>query len=204
MEKAFDRVSYDFTLRGLKALGFGPKFRKWVGMMYDPNNAPKRRMYVNGYYSEWSTIKSGVAQGCPLSPLLFLVVAQALKFAIYSEKRLHGIKVGSKSYKLSQIADDTATGMRENMNKREGLGLGKLADQELGHNITWAMKGKWCTSLGVPIGNNLDEKKWWGAKIYEVRRIATQWLGLKRAKYMGRNLIVQGCYYGRLWYWLTP
>ena len=61
MEKAFDRVSYDFTLRGLEAIGFGKKFRKMVGMMYDTNNAPKRRMYVNGYYSEWFTIKSGVA-----------------------------------------------------------------------------------------------------------------------------------------------
>ena len=56
--------------------------------------------------------------------------------------------------------------------------------------------------MGVPIGNKLDEAKWWGAKINTVRKIATQWLGLKRAKYLGRNLIVQGCYYGRLRYWL--
>ena len=33
MEKAFDRVSYEFTKKGLQALGFGPRFRKWVGMM---------------------------------------------------------------------------------------------------------------------------------------------------------------------------
>ena len=224
MEKAFDRVSYDFTLRGLQALGFGPKFRKWVGMMYDTNNAPQRRMYVNGYHSEWFTIKSGVAQGCQLSPLLFLIVAQALKFAIHSEKKLKGIKIGSKSYKISQFADDTvlflrsltelkyanrpirkwcrATGMRENVKKREGLAMGTLAGQDLGHDIRWTPNGKWCTSLEVPIGNKLDEAKWWGAKINTVRKIATQWLGLKRAKYMGRNLIVQGCYYGRLRYWL--
>ena len=69
-------------------------------------------MYVNGYYSEWFTIKSGVAQGCPLSPLLFLVVAQALKYAIHSEPRLKGIKIGSKSYKMSQFADDTVLAHR--------------------------------------------------------------------------------------------
>jgi hypothetical protein len=74
MEKAFDRVSYDFTLSGLKAFGFGKRFRGWVKMMYDTNNAPRRRMYVNGYYSDEFRIQSGVAQGCPLSPLLFLVV----------------------------------------------------------------------------------------------------------------------------------
>jgi hypothetical protein len=35
MEKAFDRVSYDFTLSGLKAFGFGKRFRGWVKMIYD-------------------------------------------------------------------------------------------------------------------------------------------------------------------------
>ena len=76
MEKAFDRVSYDFTLSGLKSLGFGKGFRGWIKMMYDIKNAPRRRMFVNGYYSDEFQIKSGVAQGCPLSPLLFLVVAK--------------------------------------------------------------------------------------------------------------------------------
>ena len=80
--------------------------------------------------------------------------------------------------------------------------MGTLAGQDLGHDIRWTPNGKWFTSLGVPIGNKLDEAKWWGAKINTVRKIATQWLGLKRAKYLGRNLIVQGCYYGRLRYWL--
>jgi hypothetical protein len=85
MEKAFDRVSYEFTKRGLDAYSFGHKFRKWVGMMYDETSPPKRRMYVNGYYSEWFPILSGVAQGCPLSPLLFLIVAEAPKSAIDME-----------------------------------------------------------------------------------------------------------------------
>ena len=64
-------------------------------------------MYVNGYYSDWFTIKSGVAQGCPLSPLLFLIVGQALKIAIYSECALKGIKINKEIYKLIQFADDT-------------------------------------------------------------------------------------------------
>ena len=71
MEKAFDRVSYEFLNDGLDALGFGENFKKSINMMYNVNNPPKRRMYVNGHYSEEFHIKSGVAQGCPLSPLLF-------------------------------------------------------------------------------------------------------------------------------------
>ena len=68
MEKAFDRVSYAFTLRGLESLGFGKKIRKWVGMMYNTNNAPKRIMYVNGYYSDWFTIKKRSGTGLPTFP----------------------------------------------------------------------------------------------------------------------------------------
>jgi hypothetical protein len=184
MEKAFDRVSYEFINKGLESAGFGRHFRKWVGMMYNTDNAPRRRMYINGYFSEWFHIKSGVAQGCPLSPLLFLLVAEAMKISLDMEKNFKGIEVKGKHYKLSQFADDTtlllgnlkelkpitkaigrwcrATGMRENVAKREALGMGKLQNKNLGGGIKWATEGKWCVSLGVPIGNNLNEDKWWG------------------------------------------
>ena len=39
-------------------------------------------------------------------------MAQALKYAIHSEPRLKGIKIGSKSYKMSQFADDTVLAHR--------------------------------------------------------------------------------------------
>jgi hypothetical protein len=100
MEKAFDRVSYEFTKKGLDAYGFGARFQKWVGMMYMYNEekAPRMRMYVNGYYSEWFPILSGVAQGCPLSPLLFLIVAEAMKVAIDLGKGLKGIVIRGRRY----------------------------------------------------------------------------------------------------------
>jgi hypothetical protein len=224
MEKAFDRVSYDFTLSGLKAFGFGKRFRGWVKMMYDTNNAPRRRMYVNGYYSDEFSIQSGVAQGCPLSPLLFLVVAEALRVSVDMEKGLEGVKIGTSYFKLSQFADDTtiimghtreialankaiqrwcrATGMRENMAKREGLGMGRYRNKDLGRGIKWVMDGHWCKSLGVPIGNDLDEGKWWQGKINSTRGKTALWVGLSRASYFGRNLITQAMYFGRLRYWL--
>eukprot|EP00966_Prymnesium_polylepis_P228096 5278426-Prymnesium_polylepis.1 len=63
----------------------------------------------------------------------------------------------------------SATGMRENKAKREGLAMGKYrADAEAirklrkHKDIKWAPEKGWCVSLGVPIGNELDETKWWG------------------------------------------
>ena len=138
--------------------------------------------------------KSGVAQGCPLSPLLFLLVGQALADAITASKH-RGIQVGSYEYRLSQFADDTAlflssfedikramrairgwgraTGMKENAKKREILAMGKLrgtTDQSIPGK--WIKEGEWAICLGVPVGNDLDHGKWWDKKIQATRDIA--------------------------------
>ena len=78
MVKAFDRVPYDFTLAGLNAFGFGKRFRGWVKMMYDTTQRATAQdvQYIYGYYNDEFQVKSGVAQGCPLSPLLFPVYSQ--------------------------------------------------------------------------------------------------------------------------------
>ena len=77
----------------LDALGFGPRFARAVGLMYDVKQPPRRRIYANGYYSDWFDIKSGVAQGCPLSPLLFLVVAEGLRISLNMQTGFKGIQI---------------------------------------------------------------------------------------------------------------
>ena len=50
-------------------------------------------------------LKSGVRQGCPLSPLLVNIVLEVLATAIREEKEIKGIQIG-KEVKLSLFADD--------------------------------------------------------------------------------------------------
>ena len=38
-EKAFDRVSWDYLHEAIDALGFGPRFKEWIGMMYNQYTA---------------------------------------------------------------------------------------------------------------------------------------------------------------------
>ena len=83
MEKAFDWCSWDFLLEAARAIGFGPNFINSLRLCYSEQNAPKRRIYANGYLGPTFSIHSGVAQGCPLSPLLFL--SYALLFALLSD-----------------------------------------------------------------------------------------------------------------------
>ena len=51
-------------------------------------------------------LKSGTRQGCPLSPLLFNIVLEALATAIREEKGIKGIHIGKEEVKLSLFADD--------------------------------------------------------------------------------------------------
>ena len=80
--------------------------------------------------------------------------------------------------------------------------MGKYRSARLPDGVEWAAEGGWCISLGVPIRNDLNDEKWWSAKIREVRAKAKRWMGLYRSSYFGRNLIVQAMYFGRLRYWL--
>eukprot|EP00966_Prymnesium_polylepis_P252450 5836345-Prymnesium_polylepis.2 len=100
MEKAFESGIIRVYEKGLDAYGFGARLRKWVGRMYDEKKAPQKRMYVNGYFSEWLPILSGVAQGCLLSSLLFLslYMAEAMQVAIPRKgaKRRHHYISGIK------------------------------------------------------------------------------------------------------------
>ena len=51
-------------------------------------------------------LKSGIRQGCPLSPLLFNIVLEVLATAIREEKEMKGIQIGKEEVKLSLFADD--------------------------------------------------------------------------------------------------
>ena len=72
----------------------GAQFQRAVGLMYDTESPPKRRIYANGYYSDWFEVKSGVAQGCPLSALLFLVVAEGLRISLEMESGFNSPSAG--------------------------------------------------------------------------------------------------------------
>ena len=73
-------------------------------------------MVANGHQGSYWPIRRGVAQGCPLSPALFLIVAEGLSQMLNGgvtlpngqRLQLQGIQVGSlPPFRVSQFADDT-------------------------------------------------------------------------------------------------
>ena len=100
LEKAFDRVSWDYMKKAVARLGFGPDFQKWIQILYDEDNPPVRQIRVNGTEGPEFELKCGTAQGCPLSPLLYLCVMEAFTRMVKADGAVKGIKIGGVTYKL--------------------------------------------------------------------------------------------------------
>ena len=67
---------------------------------------PTANFVFNGKKLKAFPIKSGIRQGCPLSPILFNIVLEVLAMAIREEKGIKGIHIGKEEVKLSLFADD--------------------------------------------------------------------------------------------------
>ena len=73
--KAFDTVDRSFLLAVLRKLGMGDGFITWVTTILRNTRACA---VVNGFRSGFEPFLAGVRQGCPLAPLLYLFVGQAM------------------------------------------------------------------------------------------------------------------------------
>lgn len=100
-EKAFDRVDHEFLMRTLAKFGFGPTFCQWVSLFY--NNVVSR-IIVNGNLSDPVFLGRGVRQGCPLSPLLYVLVSEVLSTQVRNCPEIIGFRLpgaGGVHFKIS-------------------------------------------------------------------------------------------------------
>lgn len=102
--KAFDTVDRSFLLALLEEMGVGATFRSWVQLLLSDTHAT---CTIHGYTSHRRQFRAGVRQGCPLSPLLYLFVGEAMQR--FLQARGFGIDLpGGGTLTLSQYADDAA------------------------------------------------------------------------------------------------
>eukprot|EP00253_Pinus_taeda_P035172 PITA_35172 len=84
LAKAFDRVSWLYLKMILIHLGFPQNFISWIMACI---TTPTFSVLINGSASQFFHSERRLRQGCPLSPLLFLIVMDALSQLIDSAKR---------------------------------------------------------------------------------------------------------------------
>ena len=218
-EKAFDRVDWTFMLRVLEAMNFGPSFCTWVRLLYSNVFS---QVLVNGYTSDLFPVSRGVRQGCPLSPLLYVLVAETIASAIRKDNNIDGFLLPNNTkVKLFQYADDTsilvmsdqslrslfslferyerASGAKLNVTKSHGLLLGAWKDRvDMPINLNWSNES--ITVLGCRIGNNINPD--WDSLIEKFEGNLSAWRS-RQLSFRGRALIANMLGLSIFWYQAT-
>ncbi|KAL5703663.1 hypothetical protein ACHQM5_022190 [Ranunculus cassubicifolius] len=108
MAKAYDRVEWGFLEKILEKLGF---CEKWRQLVHQCLSSITFRVMINGTPSEEFKSTRGIRQGDPLSPYLFIIMAESLsRLVIKGEQEgvVSGIKIRRKGPAISHLlyADD--------------------------------------------------------------------------------------------------
>lgn len=101
--KAYDTLDRDFLLAVMQTMGATAGMCFWVRTLLADTAATA---LVNGFQSHLATWEAGVRQGCPLSPVLYLFLAEALACWLRTEPAL-GVVVGGARVVSLHFADDT-------------------------------------------------------------------------------------------------
>ena len=105
-EKAFNRVNWGFLLRTLETFNFGPTFLRWIKLSYTNIESA---VVINGWTSAFFQPSRGVRQGCPLSPLLYVITIEVLAVCLRTSPEITGVQLPNslEQFKCSGYADDT-------------------------------------------------------------------------------------------------
>ena len=219
-EKAFDRVDWNFMHSTLRKMGFGTSFLKWVNLFY---TSVQSSVNVNGYSSQFFSLSRGDRQGGPLSPLLYVLVAEVLACSIPANPRIKGLCLPGSSDPLSpisQYAGDTSlvvcsddairacfevydvyergSGSKLNLSKSKDLWLGPWANRS-DPPVTLDWSSVKIKVLGVFLGpGNLDDVNW-KPRIAAVENTLSSWRQ-RILSFRGRALVINALALSRVWY----
>lgn len=161
---------------------------------------------INGSPTKEFMMEKGLRQGDPLSPLLFLIVAEALLILTLEACNKHkfkGIRIGGTNISLLQFADDAlfmgkwshvnaenllcildcfrkASGLKVNLSKSRIYGIGVSPNE-----IASMAKMLKCnhgtfpfTYLGLPVGQKMNREASWNGVVDCFRKRLTTWKSL--------------------------
>ncbi|GJT23006.1 putative reverse transcriptase domain-containing protein [Tanacetum coccineum] len=201
-EKAFDSVNWGFLLDVMRQMGFGVKWRKWITSCLSWASIS---VLINGSLSNEFKMERGFHQGDPLSPLLFLLVAEALQVTIleacgkvvYNEVSL---AYSGTNISLLQYADDAlffgewsrlnaynlinilkcfekASGLKVNIAKSKLYGIGvSRADVDMVASSLGCDHGSLLfLYIGLPVGRKMNKVVSWNEVVNRIRERLASW-----------------------------
>ena len=200
-KKAFDNVDHELLFQLMHRFNFKDSFIRWIKVLY---NKATGKVINHGWVTQAFKIEQGVRQGCPLSALLFLLVAEVLTQKIKQNFDIKGITVPNTLHinqeqlyevKISQLADDTVVFVNSiksgNIALKEIESFGKIAGPKLNlaktNVITIFPQNEclqdlnWTTDpvkyLGIYISRNkgITEQMNWDNKLKKIQNVINMW-----------------------------
>ncbi|CAI5483376.1 unnamed protein product [Closterium sp. Yama58-4] len=194
-QKAYDSVSRQFLFRTLERMGFPEVFIKWTRGLHDQ---AATQLLVNGWLGEKVAVESGVRQGCPLAPYLFICAAEPLSQE--AKRRKLGLrKRGKGELAYLGYADDTTlllqgkeqlgkakellsefgdrSGLQVNQGKSTVMPLGKnrLLPPRTDTGFSWAERDKPERLLGIWLTADGNTEPTWERALVRVNTILHNW-----------------------------
>ena len=101
--KCFDKIEKVAITGALTYFNFGQGIHKWIDILYTNSTS---KVINNGLFSPPISIERSVKQGGPLSPYLFLLIAEVLAIELRKNSHITGCYVGEIKKLFGQYADD--------------------------------------------------------------------------------------------------
>ena len=164
----------------------------------------------------------GVRQGCPLSPLLYVLVSEVLAVNIRCNPRISGLVLPGSSplSPISQYADDTslilssddsikatfetydlyekASESKLNRSKSKGLWLGSWRGRsDPPVDLDWTSFKLKVLGVFVGIGDLTEDN--WRPRINAVDKVLSSWRS-RSLSFRGKSLVINALALSRIWY----
>ena len=194
-QKAFDTISKSFMLTAFKRFGFGPDLQQWVKVLFANTRSS---IIYNGWISEHFDVQRGIRQGCPFSPLAFIIGVELLAIRFRNDENIKGLEIKTgKILKVLMYADDITVFLKDNNDARliidiideftliSGLKLNKHKSEAMGIGATKNLRNLntlKCVNeikiLGLHFSNSIcasENEKNWTKRIEYMKKLIITW-----------------------------